>query len=207
MSPCGSTCHGIIKVKREFAPPRCSLPVEDTMRSRQSTTLKKVLTSTQQCQHVELGPPAFRTMRNNSCCPPGVGKWIPTPVFLPGKFRRQRTLEGYSPWGHKEWDMTENTLFKSHQAYTLLQQPKVTNAGGFTQSGQVGRKRERKWLSSNDPVLLLAQRGCLMVFYRQDQSTAPQDMSVIVASGQKVTFLIKEDNYKVFPSPETSKEG
>jgi len=25
----------------------------------------------------------------------------PTPVFLAGKFHGQRSLEGYSPWGHK----------------------------------------------------------------------------------------------------------
>ena len=25
----------------------------------------------------------------------------PTPVFLPGKSHGQRSLEGYSPWGHK----------------------------------------------------------------------------------------------------------
>ena len=31
----------------------------------------------------------------------------PTPVFLPGKFHGQRILAGYSPWGHKETDMTE----------------------------------------------------------------------------------------------------
>ena len=31
----------------------------------------------------------------------------PTPVFLPGKFHGQRSLVGYSPWGHKESDMTE----------------------------------------------------------------------------------------------------
>ena len=31
----------------------------------------------------------------------------PTPVFLPGKFHGQRSLAGYSPWGHKESDMTE----------------------------------------------------------------------------------------------------
>jgi hypothetical protein len=30
-----------------------------------------------------------------------------TPVFLPGKFHRQRSPEGYSPWGHKQLDMTE----------------------------------------------------------------------------------------------------
>ena len=31
----------------------------------------------------------------------------PTPVFLPGEFHGQRNLAGYSPWGHKESDMTE----------------------------------------------------------------------------------------------------
>ena len=44
---------------------------------------------------------------------PWVGKilwrreWQPTPVFLPGEFHRQRSLAGYSPWGHKESDTTE----------------------------------------------------------------------------------------------------
>ena len=33
--------------------------------------------------------------------------WQPTPVFLPGEFHGQRSLAGYSPWGHKESDMTE----------------------------------------------------------------------------------------------------
>ena len=28
-------------------------------------------------------------------------EWQPTPVFLPGEFRGQRSLVGYSPWGHK----------------------------------------------------------------------------------------------------------
>ena len=27
-------------------------------------------------------------------------------VFLPGEFHGQRSLVGYSPWGHKESDMT-----------------------------------------------------------------------------------------------------
>ena len=34
-------------------------------------------------------------------------KWQPTPVLLPGKFHVWRSLVGYSPWGRKEWDMTE----------------------------------------------------------------------------------------------------
>ena len=46
---------------------------------------------------------------------PGVGRfpwrraWQPTPAFLPGKSHAQRSLAGYSPWGHKQTDMTEHT--------------------------------------------------------------------------------------------------
>ena len=36
-------------------------------------------------------------------------KWQPTPVFLPGKFHGQRSLEGYSPWGCKDLNTTEYT--------------------------------------------------------------------------------------------------
>ena len=34
-------------------------------------------------------------------------EWQCTPVFLPGEFHGQRSLEGYSPQGHKESDTTE----------------------------------------------------------------------------------------------------
>ena len=33
----------------------------------------------------------------------GMGTYL---VFLPGKFHEQRSLAGYSPWGHKELEMT-----------------------------------------------------------------------------------------------------
>ena len=45
---------------------------------------------------------------------PGIGgksplsrKWQPTLVFLLGKSYEQRSLVGYSPWGHKKSDRTE----------------------------------------------------------------------------------------------------
>ena len=38
-------------------------------------------------------------------------KWQPTPVLLPRKFHRWRSLVGYSPWGRKEVDMTEQLHF------------------------------------------------------------------------------------------------
>ena len=31
----------------------------------------------------------------------------PTPVFLPGKSHRQKSLVGYSPWGSQKSDRTE----------------------------------------------------------------------------------------------------
>ena len=34
-------------------------------------------------------------------------KWQPTPIFLPGEFHGQRSIVGYSPWDHKDWDTTE----------------------------------------------------------------------------------------------------
>ena len=40
-------------------------------------------------------------------------KWPLTPVFLSGESHRQRSLLGYSPWGCKEWDTTEQ-LALSH---------------------------------------------------------------------------------------------
>ena len=44
---------------------------------------------------------------------PGSGsrrEWQPTPVFLPRNSHGHQSLEGYSPGGHKELDMTEHTV-------------------------------------------------------------------------------------------------
>ena len=44
-----------------------------------------------------------------------------TPVFLPGEFHGQRSLAGYSPWGHKELDIIESLRLvdKKKQKKTL----------------------------------------------------------------------------------------
>ena len=34
-------------------------------------------------------------------------KWQPVPVLLPGEYHGQRSLVGYSSWGHRKLDMTE----------------------------------------------------------------------------------------------------
>ena len=51
-----------------------------------------------------------------------------TPVFLPGELHRQRRLVSYSPWGHKESDMTEKlTLSLSNTNWASLVTQMVKN--------------------------------------------------------------------------------
>ena len=40
--------------------------------------------------------------------------WQPTPVLLPGKFHGWRSLVGYSPWGGRKSDTTEQLHFHFH---------------------------------------------------------------------------------------------
>ena len=42
--------------------------------------------------------------------------WLPTPVFLPEESHGQRSLVGYSPWGHKESHRTEQ-LSTAHENF------------------------------------------------------------------------------------------
>ena len=44
---------------------------------------------------------------------PGEGNGNPLQYFLPGKSRGRRSLVGYSPWGRKESDTTEQLHFTS----------------------------------------------------------------------------------------------
>ena len=53
-------------------------------------------------------------------------KWQTTPVFLPGKCHGQRSLAGYSPWGHKELDMTEVT----YHTWTHMERGLDPSSGG-----------------------------------------------------------------------------
>ena len=54
----------------------------------------------------------------------GLGRWQPTPVFLPQKSHGQRSLEDYSPKGCKESDPTErlnlHALFNNQLANSYL---------------------------------------------------------------------------------------
>ena len=60
----------------------------------------------------EFGDFPQSSVGKESACNTGDPSLIPgsgrsTPVFLPGESHGQRSLAGYSPWGHKESDTTE----------------------------------------------------------------------------------------------------
>ena len=62
--------------------------------------------STCQCRRCEFDPWVLKI--------PWRRKWQPTPGFLPGKSYGQRSLVGYSPWGHKKLDTTEQLSTNTH---------------------------------------------------------------------------------------------
>ena len=70
-------------------------------------------------------------------------KWQPTPVFLLGESHGQRSLEGYSPWGHKVSDTTEwltLSLFHFHpmtqvQSWDSDPGPLIVSGSIFTTPG------------------------------------------------------------------------
>ena len=80
-----------------------------------------------------MGFPSDRVVKNPPChCRrhrfhPWVGRFPwgskrqPAPVFLPGKFHGHKSLVGYSPWGHKESEMTKH-----------YQHVQIKSAGIFT---------------------------------------------------------------------------
>ena len=47
---------------------------------------------------------------------PGEENGSPTPVCLPGESHGQRSLVGYSPWGRKEWNTTDQLTLSHFQS-------------------------------------------------------------------------------------------
>ena len=54
---------------------------------------------------------------------------LPTPVFSPGEVHGQRSLEGYSPWSHKELDTTERLTLSLFYLWFKLNQ--ISPKAGF----------------------------------------------------------------------------
>ena len=69
----------------------------------------------------------------------------PTPVFLPGEFHGQRSLAGYSPWGHKKLDTT-GWLTNTHEAWIIRSEhmPRARVKNTFQAEG-VASPKELRW--------------------------------------------------------------
>ena len=82
-------------------------------------------------------------------------KWQPTPVFLPGESHGQRSLAGYSPWGHRESDTTDPLTFSlfillvEGAAECLRQEPTV-----FSPAASWGLKSPFYFLQTLTPYFL-----------------------------------------------------
>ena len=81
--------------------------------------------------------------RKNQCletelCPLQIYTWQPTPVFLPGESHGQRSLVGYSPWGHTEsgkclhvtWHSQKKKVIVFLERLWVLVQKKTRQGGG-----------------------------------------------------------------------------
>ena len=73
------------------------LPVYGVAQNR--TQLKRLSSSSRRCRRQGFNLWVEKT--------PWRRAWQPTPVLLPGESHGQRSLEGYSSWGRKELDTTE----------------------------------------------------------------------------------------------------
>ena len=88
--------------------------VDDGIREREESRYKKIFKVTQgflMSQWVK-NPPAMQETQETWIQLLGgedtlEGEMATTPVLLPTKSHGQRSLAGYSPWGHKESDTTE----------------------------------------------------------------------------------------------------
>ena len=65
-------------------------------------------------------------------------KWQPTSVSLPGESHGQRSLVGYSPWGHKESDSYAHTTYLRASLGGSVHEESSCNAGDLPQCDRPG---------------------------------------------------------------------
>ena len=89
----------------------------------------------------------------------GEGNGQSTPVLLPGKSHGQRSLVGYSPWGHKELDTTELLHFHFH--FVSGESTKDMNGP------QISKDSHQPWKSSTwlYPLVLAMRKGRNPMFF------------------------------------------
>ena len=90
-------------------------------------------------------------------------QWHPTLVLLPGKSHGRRSLVGWSPWSHEEWDTTEQLHFHFSLScigegnvnplqYTCLENPRDGGAWWAAVYGVAQSRTRLKRLSSSSSM-------------------------------------------------------
>ena len=112
--------------------------------------------------------------------------WQPTLVFLLGESHGQRSLAGYSPWGHEELDATEATQ-NTHAVIPQLELPSRTLTTHYTakfslmvahyktiyQHFTEGHSRTTVIISTKS--IFLKQQLCLSIYEALYQRFCPQE--------------------------------
>ena len=84
----------------------CLPPFEVPYRHLQASLVTRLVKNPPQCRR-----PRFDSWLRKI---PWRKERLPTPAFLPGELHGQRRLVGYSPWGSKELDTTEQLSTAQH---------------------------------------------------------------------------------------------
>ena len=74
---------------------------DTTLMAESKEELKNLLMKVKESERAGLKLNIQKTKIMASSPMPWRRAWQPTPVFLPGESHGQRSLVGYSPWGHK----------------------------------------------------------------------------------------------------------
>ena len=91
-------------------------------------------------------------------------KWQPTPVFLPGKSHGQRSMVGYSPWGHRESDMTERLSMHRHASIDVFSKCSPRDPAASGNLLEMQHFLKSCFFLNNFIYLFLARPGCCTGF-------------------------------------------
>ena len=136
-------------------------------------------------QMVNNVPAMWETQVRSLCWEDPLEKeWLPTPVFLPGESHRQRSLVGYSPWGCKMLDTTEQLpLSLSHEAHYDPAEQWILNHGGGLVS--LSKCIGRVWYVGPSKGCCLGQ-GSLLLSLKGGKSEENQELKSVRESHEGV---------------------
>ena len=109
-------------------------------------------------------------------------EWLPTPVFLPGESHGQRSLVGYSPWGHQESAVTEQQSLHFTWGFTgslVLKSPPASTGDTGSGPGLGGSHMPRSSWTCVPQLLSLCCRA------REPQLIRPEHPKVLALQQER----------------------